>query len=269
VKTRVYVDGFNLYYGAVKQTQFKWLDPVRLSRLLLPATCTIDKPLYFTARVSGKVDNEAPARQETYLKALRSLPETEMHFGNFLGKSGWRPLTNLPVAGRSITTSQGAVTLPAGNRPVAGARPNTLPVGNHGNRSQNHKRRGRPAKPLPHAVVAESFALEEKGSDVNLAVHLLNDAWQDRFEAAAATSNDTDLVAPRPDGGFGAAKTRIHRLPRPMAGRPQAEKRRQLRTAHQASTPPCSAVRKPLVGHWDLETDQLANSRLTRGAAQV
>ena len=196
MKTRVYVDGFNLYYGAVKQTQFKWLDPVRLSRLLLPTTCTIDKLLYFTARVSGKVDNEAPARQETYLKALRSLPETEMHFGNFLGKSSWRPLTNLPVAGRSITTSQGAVTLPAGNHPVAGARPNTLPVGNHGNRSQNHKRRGRPAQPLPHAVVAESFVLEEKGSDVNLAVHLLNDAWQDRFEAAAVISNDTDLVAP-------------------------------------------------------------------------
>ena len=36
VKTRVYVDGFNLYYGALKGTSFKWLDLVRLSRLLLP-----------------------------------------------------------------------------------------------------------------------------------------------------------------------------------------------------------------------------------------
>ena len=38
--------------------------------------------------------------------------------------------------------------------------------------------------------------MEEKGSDVNLAAHLLNDAWKNVFEAAAVISNDTDLVAP-------------------------------------------------------------------------
>ncbi|MCH8103425.1 MAG: NYN domain-containing protein, partial [Chloroflexi bacterium] len=37
---------------------------------------------------------------------------------------------------------------------------------------------------------------EEKGSDVNLAAHLLNDAWNGLFEVAAVISNDTDLVAP-------------------------------------------------------------------------
>ena len=35
MRTRVYVDGLNLYYGAVKGTPFKWLDPVRLSALVL------------------------------------------------------------------------------------------------------------------------------------------------------------------------------------------------------------------------------------------
>jgi len=35
---------------------------------------------------------------------------------------------------------------------------------------------------------------EEKGSDVNLAVHLLNDAWKGLFEAAIVVSNDSDLV---------------------------------------------------------------------------
>ena len=55
-RTRVYVDGFNLYYGAVKGTTFKWLDPVHLSGLLLPPGYTIDKLLYFTARVSGISD---------------------------------------------------------------------------------------------------------------------------------------------------------------------------------------------------------------------
>ena len=38
--------------------------------------------------------------------------------------------------------------------------------------------------------------MEEKGSDVNLASHLLNDAWKDLFEVAAVISNDTDLVTP-------------------------------------------------------------------------
>jgi uncharacterized LabA/DUF88 family protein len=51
-------------------------------------------------------------------------------------------------------------------------------------------------RPLPDAVIAEFHTMEEKGSDVNLAVHLLNDAWQDLFEAAAVVSNDTDLVTP-------------------------------------------------------------------------
>ena len=31
MRTQVYVDGFNLYYGALKDTPFKWLDPVKLA----------------------------------------------------------------------------------------------------------------------------------------------------------------------------------------------------------------------------------------------
>ena len=67
MRTWVYVDGLNLYYGALKGTPFKWLDPVRLSALLLPQTCTVDKLLYFTAHVSGISDPGAPARQHAYL----------------------------------------------------------------------------------------------------------------------------------------------------------------------------------------------------------
>ncbi len=37
---------------------------------------------------------------------------------------------------------------------------------------------------------------EEKGSDVNLGVHMLNDAWKDSFDVAAVVTNDTDLVEP-------------------------------------------------------------------------
>ena len=195
MRTRVYVDGFNLYYGAVRGTSFKWLDPVRLSRLLLPPHCVIDKLLYFTARVSGIPDPAAPARQQAYLSALGTLPEVEVHYGSFLAKTVWRPLVNLPVAGNRIDAPR-PVTLPAGNHPVAGATRQTLPVGTYSRRGSGRRKRRKATAPLPDALVAEFHAMEEKGSDVNLAAHLLNDAWNDLFDTAAVISNDTDLVTP-------------------------------------------------------------------------
>jgi uncharacterized LabA/DUF88 family protein len=38
------------------------------------------------------------------------------------------------------------------------------------------------------------LSIEEKGSDVNLAVHLLNDAWLDLYDCAVLVSNDSDLA---------------------------------------------------------------------------
>lgn len=35
---------------------------------------------------------------------------------------------------------------------------------------------------------------EEKGSDVNIAVHLLNDAWLNNYDCAVIVSNDSDLA---------------------------------------------------------------------------
>jgi hypothetical protein len=37
---------------------------------------------------------------------------------------------------------------------------------------------------------------EEKGSDVNLATHLLHDAYRNDHELAVVISNDSDLVVP-------------------------------------------------------------------------
>jgi uncharacterized LabA/DUF88 family protein len=53
-----------------------------------------------------------------------------------------------------------------------------------------------PKAPLPDAVVSEVHTMEEKGSDVNIAAHLLNDAWKDEYDIAAVVSNDSDLVGP-------------------------------------------------------------------------
>lgn len=196
MRTWVYVDGFNFYYGAVKGTPFKWLNPVELARRVLPAGHVIERLKYFTAHVSGAADPDLPRRQHAYLSALRILPEVEIHFGRFLAKTIWRPITNFPVAGAQIH-SPVAVSLPAGNHLVTGGSlnaPQTLPV-------QSHRVRGTPRPtttphPLPDALVTEVHAMEEKGSDVNLAAHLLNDAWKGSFEAAAVFSNDTDLIEP-------------------------------------------------------------------------
>jgi len=54
MRTCVYVDGFNLYYGALRNTPYKWLDVARLCGLLLP-NHDITRIAYFTARVSARV----------------------------------------------------------------------------------------------------------------------------------------------------------------------------------------------------------------------
>jgi hypothetical protein len=84
VKTYVYVDAFNLYFGCVKDTPYKWLDLSQLNKLLLPGH-SIERIKYFTARVGSRAhDPDAPKRQELYLRALRTLPNLEIFYGHFL-----------------------------------------------------------------------------------------------------------------------------------------------------------------------------------------
>jgi len=48
------------------------------------------------------------------------------------------------------------------------------------------------ANPPPASV--EVWKNEEKGSDVNLALHVLNDAWLNAYDCAVIVSNDSDLA---------------------------------------------------------------------------
>lgn len=48
--------------------------------------------------------------------------------------------------------------------------------------------------PINGTRFVEVHKTEEKGSDVNLAVHLVNDAWRDAFDVALVISNDSDLA---------------------------------------------------------------------------
>jgi uncharacterized LabA/DUF88 family protein len=140
VKVIVYVDGFNLHYGALKGSPYKWLDLEKLSRALLPRD-EIVGIRYFTSRVSSAgLDPEAAKRQDLYLRALRTLPLVRVHFGAFLSH---------------------AVSLPLAENPSRFMR---------------------------------VLRLEEKGTDVSLASHLLVDCFQRRCDAAVIVSNDSDLA---------------------------------------------------------------------------
>jgi hypothetical protein len=83
-RTIVYVDGFNLYFGALRDTPHRWLDLVRLSELLLPSD-TVVAVRYFTARLNARgLEDTKRRRQDVYLRALRTCPEITIEFGHFL-----------------------------------------------------------------------------------------------------------------------------------------------------------------------------------------
>lgn len=142
MRTIVYIDGFNLYYGSLKKTTYKWLDLWEYFQRALPASCDLVKIKYFTARVSPLPnDPDAPIRQDSYIRALRA-----MHPGKIEIIEGHFSTKNVRM-------------------------PRSTP---------------------PHSTV-EVIKSEEKGSDVNLAVELVNDSWLDLIDCAVVVSNDADL----------------------------------------------------------------------------
>lgn len=98
-RTYVYVDGFNLYYRALRGTKFKWLNLEVLAKDLLDPENDISCIRYFTAPVSGKLDPGQPIRQQRYLQALKTLSCISIHEGSFLTKPKVRPLVHPPVGG--------------------------------------------------------------------------------------------------------------------------------------------------------------------------
>ncbi|MGH3661315.1 MAG: NYN domain-containing protein [Micromonosporaceae bacterium] len=98
MRTNVYVDGFNLYYGCLKDSPYKWLDLEALCRRLLPKH-QIGRIRYFTAHVSGRGDAQGPARQQAYLRALRTSSKVTVHRGHFLTKPTRMILASPPAGG--------------------------------------------------------------------------------------------------------------------------------------------------------------------------
>ena len=58
----------------------------------------------------------------------------------------------------------------------------------------SHAVRAPLAKPIGNVRTAEVIRTEEKGSDVNLPVHLLNDGWLVAYECAVVVTNDSDIA---------------------------------------------------------------------------
>ena len=96
--TNVYIDGFNLYYGAIKGKEFHWLDLSKMCGMLLPGH-NIGIIRYFTAIVSGRSDDpDKPIRQQIYLRALATLPNVTVSLGKFTSHKVKMPLVR-PLEG--------------------------------------------------------------------------------------------------------------------------------------------------------------------------
>ena len=142
MKANIYVDGFNLYYGAVKGTPYRWLNIATMCRLLLPRD-EINQIEYFTALVTAhENDPGQPNRQQIYLRALRTIPNLEIIMGTFYAHEVMMPLAP------------------------------------------------------PASGYVKVIKTEEKGSDVNIATHLLVDGYHNDYEIAVIVSNDSDLLLP-------------------------------------------------------------------------
>lgn len=88
VRTIIYVDGFNLYGGALKRAPagYRWLDLEALTRALLRPYHQIDAIKYFTALIRPDGDrDQSPDHQKAYIKALETYrPKVTTHYGHFL-----------------------------------------------------------------------------------------------------------------------------------------------------------------------------------------
>ena len=102
IRTIVYVDGFNLYYGCLRGTPYRRLNLGEFCRRVLRPCNTIVAINYYAARVTARDDANQPVRQNAYLRALSTRPEILIHFGQFLSHPVRLPLAH-PQPGQPRT----------------------------------------------------------------------------------------------------------------------------------------------------------------------
>jgi len=153
----VYIDGFNLYYRMLKKRpDLKWLNPLQLSREILGSKYNIIQLNYYTARISARAHD--PLAPARQANYLKALST----------------VSGIHIHRGNFMTSE--VWMPLATPPDA------RPLGYSWS--------------FPTPDVVKVIKSEEKGSDVNLGVHLVRDAFLDKFDVAFVLTNDSDLVEP-------------------------------------------------------------------------
>jgi len=180
VRVGVYIDGFNLYFGGRSlcgrgTRGWRWLDLRALAERLLPVSwldcgAYVDRVVYCTARVSGVEDPSSPTDQDLYIRALHASGSVDhLAWGAFVTRAKVAPLAERDARGRPR---------------LARARwPIRVRDGDGSN--------------VPEATFMVAYLdREEKGTDVNVATHLLVDLFSGTIDAAMVVSNDSDLAFP-------------------------------------------------------------------------
>lgn len=157
MRTIVYIDGFNLYYRLLKnRPQHKWLNPYDLARTILDPKFDIQRVNYYTARISAREID----------------PDAPARQATYLRALSTIPQIAIHEGNFLVSRPWMALAEPADARPAP--------------YEWN--------EPVPKVV--RVVKTEEKGSDVNMAAHLVRDAFTDAFDVAILLTNDSDLVEP-------------------------------------------------------------------------
>jgi uncharacterized LabA/DUF88 family protein len=180
MRVGIYIDGFNLYHGGCglcgsHAPGWRWLDLMSLctavvSRQPLWVGAEVVRLVYCTTRVSGATDPKGQQHQYAYLQALQQTAGLHIEYGYFMENLKRAPLaTEDPVNGHPLLTES---RWPVMVQDSAGV----------------DVRRAR--------FIVQYLRREEKGSDVNVATHLLLDTVENQIDGAVVVSNDSDLRLP-------------------------------------------------------------------------
>jgi uncharacterized LabA/DUF88 family protein len=182
MRVGVYVDGFNLYYGARKHCGqgtpgWRWLD---LRALVAPlakwSESEIARIVYCTARVDAADNATGSVDQAIYLDALSAAGSVDVIAeGRYVSWAKREPLVN-----EAVGTFRPSIYVHSDE-----TWDTRLPL------------RSTPLSELrSSAVMATVRRREEKGSDVNVASHLLFDVLVGVVDAAIVVTNDSDVELP-------------------------------------------------------------------------
>lgn len=178
MRVGAYIDGFNLYYGGRSlcgrgTPGWRWLDlRTLLSSQPVWEDATLTRIVYCTAVIDAATNASGYHDQDIYLRALTAAKSVDLiEYGTYVARVKQAPL----AVRASAQNSRPEVVHPQWPIVVQDAQ----------------------GKPVNDAVFMVSYAhREEKGSDVNVASHLLVDVLNGDVDAAIVVSNDSDLKFP-------------------------------------------------------------------------